>query len=142
MTSVRFSLARDTTPLQVTKVEALSGSATTDDLFIVTFNKPVYGFPKAAISSNTTSASSFRYVLGRVSDRRDRERFEEADPSVSGNGFRSVELDENDPYILILHAGPGSFNEEHRFKLFVEPAVEDIFGVPLGGAGFQTEGQL
>ncbi len=142
MTSVRFEPRRDPQPPRLVKVQPLPGNAGDDDLIVLTFDKPVFGFPEGAISAETVRGSNYHLVYGRVTERTEREDFEEADPAKTGGSASSVEFDENDPFTLILHDSSGSFEDQQRFKLFIDPKVEDIHGIAVGGEGIKFEGEL
>lgn len=141
--SIRYELARDLTPLKVTKVQPLPGGGS-EDAFAITFSKPVFGYPASALdAAEIRKPSNYRFVVGRTTERDEREAFEAADPSVQGSSpSQGVEFDENDPYTIVIKTSSGKFDGVTRYKLYVGPAVADIYGVGLGAAGYLTEGVL
>lgn len=143
MTSMRFEPRRDLTPPKIKSVRALPGNDEDEDLIEIIFDKPMFGFPRAGLSEEVERESNYKLVYGDTTERETREAFEEADPSRTG-GIPSggVEFDEDDPYVLILHDSKGSFGDRNRFKLWIDPKVEDIYGASVGSEGIHWEGEL
>jgi hypothetical protein len=141
-TSARFELARDLSPLKVESVDTLGVDASGAGGFLVTFSKPVWAYPASALASATTEASSFRYVVGSTSDRREREAFEQADVRSAATPGLGVVYEPRFPRRLQVRVPAARFDGMTRYKLFVGPLVEDIYGVSVGGDGVVIEGSL
>jgi hypothetical protein len=141
-TTARFTLARDLTPLKVEAVDTLPVDDAGAGGFLVTFNKPVWAYPASALADATTDATNFRYVVGRTSSREDREEFEEAKAAVGSKPSLGVVYDPKFPLRLKLRVPASAFEGWTRYKLFVGPKVEDVYGVSLGGEGVVLEGSL
>jgi len=141
-TSARFELARDLSPLKVEGVDTLAPDATGAAGFLVTFNKPVWAYPASALASVTTAASSYRFVVGRTGERRDREAFDETDVRAGATPGLGVRFEPKFPRRLQVRVPASRFDGMTRFKLYVGPEVEDIYGVSLAGDGVVIEGSL
>jgi hypothetical protein len=141
-TSARFELGRDMAALKVEAVDTLAPDAAGMGGFLVTFNKPIWAYPASALATATTSSASYRYVVGRTSDRRDREAFEEADVRAAATPGGGVAYEPRSPRRLRVQVPASRFDGMSRFKLYVGPAVEDIYGVSVGGDGIVIEGNL
>jgi hypothetical protein len=141
-TSARFELARDLAPLKVEAVDTLVPDDTGAGGFLVTFNKPVWAYPASALAGATTDASSFRYVVGDTLERRTREDFEEADAREGSPPGLGVHYEPRFPRRLQVRVPASRFAGKNRYKLFVAPRVEDVYGVAIGGDGVVIEGSL
>jgi hypothetical protein len=142
-TTLRFAPRRDLTPPKVKGVTFIGSSGNEPAAFKVAFDKPVSGYPVSALSSTVTEPSSYRFVVGNLSERRVREAYEAADPRQSGmTPSLGVELDDKDPYVVYVRDTARRFEGYTRFKFFVAPRVEDVFGAAVGGDGYVVEGNL
>jgi hypothetical protein len=135
--SVRFEPARNVTPLRVVSVEHVP-----PDAFLVTFDKPVWGYPASALSPQLTLASNYRIVLGNASDRRERAAFEATDARTGSSPGRGVELDPKQPLRVLLRDESSRFVGMNRYKLHVGAGVESVHGAAIGGDGVVLEGTL
>ncbi len=138
-TQAVFSLKPDQTGSRVLDARFYAGLAGTADSLEVRFDKPVCGFPESALDGEVLRASHYRFVLGKVEERRDREAFEASDPRKSGNSpiakgrYHGRATDR-----VIFELPVGFLRDYTHFKLFVEPGVTDLNGNPLA----VPEGQL
>ena len=143
-TTSTFSLAKETSPLEVVKAEAVPGQGTLSDRFVVTFNRPVRGFPEQALDGSALKPSHYRYVLGKTEKAQDRESFEAADPRSSGStpDGAAAYYSTSNPRMVILPLPAGRLSGYTHFKLYVDPAVKDVAGNGLAPDGAVLEGTI
>lgn len=143
-TTSTFSFAKEVTPLEVVKAEAVPGQGSLPDRFVVTFNRPVRGFPEQALDGSALKPSSYRYVLGRTEKAQDRESFEAADPRNSGStpDGAAAYYSTTNSRMVILPLATGRLSGYTHFKLYVDPAVKDVAGNSLASDGAVLEGTI
>lgn len=128
-----FSLAKNPAAPKVVSVEALrGGTGGAGDRLIVTFDRPMRGFPKEALDGSAIQAGNYRYVLGKVDRTDDRERFEAADPKTSGGSpGKAPTYHSTKNNVVTLLLDDNALRDYTRFKLYVDSAVKDITGTNL-----------
>lgn len=143
-TTSTFTLAKAEAPLKVVTAEAVPGQGDMPDRFVVTFDRPVRGFPEQALDGSALKSSNYRFVLGNVEKRDARESFEAADPRVSGStpDGSAAYYSSTNPHKVVLPLSGSKLSGYTNFKLYVDPAVKDVSGNGLESSGAVVEGTI
>lgn len=132
-TDVSFSLAQDTSPLKVVSVAGYPGSGSAGDFIEVTFNKPVRGFPESALDRSAVATDNYRFALGSTKDIDAQRAYDAADPAKGGQAPQSVVFHGTRTDTVDLQLPTGALTNFNKFKIYVDPKVDDIYGTTLQG---------
>lgn len=135
-TNISFNLYGNEERPRVVSVRGIEGSSGANDRIVITFNKPMRGFPEAAAGvvnyhESVLRASNYRYLLGKTEKRDDRERFEQGDPKTEGTPADTPAFGSNSDTIVNLNLSPGALAGYTAVKVYVDEAVKDITGNPI-----------
>lgn len=140
-TTSAFTLGSDKTAPEVVRVSSISDAA--GDRFVVVFSKPMRGFPESAVDPSVLRPSNYRYFLGNTDVKKDRLRFEEADPRVEGSSpDEPPKFSGESDTTIVIPVQAGTFSRYSAFKLYVDGAVKDIEGNTLPAGGVVKEGTI
>ena len=143
-TTSLFTLAQEAATLKVVKAEAVPAQGTMPDRFVVTFDRPVRGFPEKALDGSALKQSHYRFVLGTTEKRDDTESFEAKDPRTGGTtpDGAAPYYSSTNPHVVILPLSGSRLSSYTNFKLYVDAAVKDASGNGLASEGAVLEGTI
>jgi hypothetical protein len=131
-TTIRFSGSKqDKSPFKIVSVSAIRGTGSLEDRFLVRFNKPIKGFPESDVDPNVLKGSSYRFVLGQVTESKDERVFNDADPAKGGSSPGGTPRFGSDYSSLIIPMGTNVLGDNTRFKFYAEPIIVDVSGEAL-----------
>lgn len=136
-TGVTLKLTPIATQPKVLEVKAYRDTPTAVGRFIVTFDRPMRGYPESLNYRSPLDATNYRWIKNRIDNPGDSDNddsdFTAASPRDEGNAITGELSFVNDTLDqIVLPVAAGVLEDASDFKLYIAPGIQDVAGNQLG----------